>query len=98
MAGTVSTYVEVDIDDVLSEISDDHLREEMASRGMAAISSSAFGGDAFMRDLEEAARAGRAFDLLDIVQRALPPLKSPCRQTPYDQLKRDPETGRPVIQ
>lgn len=98
MPRTVVSYVEVDIGDVLSELSDDDLKEEMESRGLIGLSAVEGSSKDFMRDIEEAARAGRAFDLLAIVQSWLPPLPSACTPTPYESLKRDPASGRPVIQ
>lgn len=94
---TIRTYVEVDVGDVLDEMTDEDLREELESRG-ASLPFAHGVGDSFMRDVEEAARTGRAFDLLAIVQAALPPLRSPCNATPYESLQRDPDSGRPVIQ
>lgn len=93
---TIRTYVEVDVDEVLDELSDADLLHELKAR---KIDAPLFGAqERLMRDIEDAARAGRAFDLLLLVQSALPPVKSPCKATPYESLQRDPVTGRPVIQ
>lgn len=93
---TIRTYVEVDADEVLDELSDDDLLNELKSR---KIDVPLFGDrEHLMRDIEDAARAGRAFDLLLLVQSAILPSTSPCKATPYESLPRDPITGRPVIQ
>lgn len=86
-------YVQVDvsIDDVLDELSDDEIRREAESRKIGV-------GIKLTQEIEDAARSGRAWDLLAVVQDALGMNKSPCRSTPYDKLERDPVTGRPVIQ
>lgn len=93
---TIRTYVEVDVDEVLDELSDADILEELKSRNVEVP---LFGrSERLNAEIEEAARAGRAFDLLILVQATLPAIKSPCPATPYESLKRDPVSGRPVIQ
>lgn len=93
---TIRTYVEVDVDEVLEELSVEDLLEVLKSRNVAIPAFDC--SDTVRRDIEEAARAGRAFDLLLLVQSTLPMTKSPCPSTPYETLQRDPASGRPVIQ
>ena len=97
MAGyvSVSTTVDVDLDDVLDEISTDDLRAELKRRNLEAPQ--VFEGR-FEEEIRAAADAGRAWDLLRLVQEAFSAETAYSRGERYAKLERDPVSGRPVIQ
>lgn len=93
---SICTYVEIEGDDVLDELSDNDLLEELKNRNLGT-ETAGFPADV-AEEMAIAARAGDAWRVLDLVLATLPPLKSPCKATPYEALERDPVSGRPVIQ
>lgn len=97
----VTVTVDVDVDQVLEELSDDELLEAIKDRGLFLTDSAPKGlfTARDLTDMKDAAEAGRAYDLLAIVQAAF------CPSRPFDTiaatyaaLPRDPASGRPVIQ
>lgn len=100
MAGTVT--VDIDIDEVLGELSDRDLIDEITDRGLSMLGIAPKGTftERDLSDMKDAAEAGRAWDLMAIFQSALG-LSSRSQEAiaaAYAALPRDPDTGRPVIQ
>lgn len=97
----VSVTVEVDADEILDELSDSELLEVIKDRGLFLTDNAPKGlfTARDMTDMKDAAEAGRAYDLLAIVQAAFCPSRPlDTIAATYAALPRDPASGRPVIQ
>lgn len=90
---TISTFVRIDIDDVLSELSDEQLLDEVKERGLTSKVPS-FEGDR-REDLVRALNR-KDWEEADYLLRTYF-LRKECRDAVLP-AQRDPATGRPVIQ